>query len=275
MSPKELPAPTAGGDLTTLLRARHSQATEKKAPAVTDPFAPDPVDPAAVTGTDEERLTVFEAAMQAAQDRAESSLKAARARFVVEAGTALRAIRDDDLYLLRNASFEEYVVQRWQMDRTRAYQLIDAAPTMTVLSKIFDTAPVESHARVLAPVLAEHGEQAVREVVAAARQEGKLTAAAMKDTAKRLNYIAVPAPEQAVPTQPASGEPQVADTPGAARAAIRMEQGMTALRAAHKALRGKVIPDMLAADPQRGAEMSAQVADLARKIERLATPKQP
>jgi hypothetical protein len=236
-------------------------------PETPDPFAPRPLDPAAVTGTDEQRLAAFEAAISEAQETAAGSLKAARARFVVEAGTALRAIRDDTLFRLTHETFEDYIRQRWDMDRTRAYQLIDAAPVMLVMSKIFDTAPVESQARALAPVLAAHGEVAVREVVAAARQSGdKVTVKAIRGAADRLNYLPPPAP---APAEGQPAEPVTEHTPEQARALVRLEQGLAALRGAHRALRGRVIADALEADPERGQVLAAQVRDLAGKIDRL------
>lgn len=235
-------------------------------PAVLDdPFAPQPVDPAAVTGSTEQRLAAFEAAIDRAKERAGSTLKAARARFVVEAGTALRAIRDEDggLYKVTHETFEDYITDRWDMDRTRAYQLIDAAPVMLVMSKIFDTAPVESHARVLAPVLEGHGEPAVREVFAAVRTTGeKVTAAAIREAADRLGYARVP-------LQPTADEHEALPTDHTAvqaRALVRLEQGLAALKVAHRALRGRVIPDGVAADQAHGSELVGEVADLARKI---------
>lgn len=233
-----------------------------------DPFAPQPVDPAAVTGSAQERLAAFEAAIDRAKERAGTTLKAARARFVVEAGTALRAIRDEDggLYKVTHETFEDYISARWDMDRTRAYQLIDAAPVMLVMSKIFDTAPVESHARVLAPVLEGHGEPAVREVVAAARVTGeKVTAAAIREAAGRLHYL----PSPTAPGDDADDFP-TDHTPVQARALVRLEQGLAALRVAHRALRGRAIPDAVAADHEHGSELVAEVADLAGKISRLA-----
>lgn len=272
MSPgkKQLPAPGRATGLSDVLRARHNPTPTFVEPAApVDPFAPKVLDPAAVTGTAEERLAAFEAAIDEAKETAGQTLKAARARFVVEAGTALRAIRDEDggLYRVTHETFEDYIRQRWDMDRTRAYQLIDAAPAMLAMSKIFDTAPVESQARALAPVLEAHGEEAVREVVVAVRQAGdKLTAAALKGAALRLRYI---------PEQPAAGpddapaEQPSEHTPEQARALVRLEQGLAALRGAHRALRGRVISDALAADPERGRMLAAQVRDLAGKIERL------
>lgn len=235
-----------------------------------DPFAPQPVDPAAVTGSAEQRLAAFEAAIDRAKEQAGTTLKAARARFVVEAGTALRAIRDEDggLYKLTHETFDEYISSRWDMDRTRAYQLIDAAPVMLVMSKIFDTAPVESHARVLAPVLQGHGEPAIREVYAAVRTTGeKVTAAAIREAADRLHYLPPPAPTS---EDESDDDPATEHTPSEARALVRLEQGLAALRGAHRALRGRVIPNAVAADHARGSELVAEVADLAGKISRLA-----
>lgn len=237
--------------------------------APADPFAPEPVDPAAVTGSAEQRLAAFEAAIDRAKERAGTTLKAARARFVVEAGTALRAIRDEDggLYKVTHKTFEEYIAARWDMDRSRAYQLIDAAPVMRVLSKIFDAAPVESHARILAPVMEGHGEPAVREVVAAVRTTGeKVTAAAIREAADRLNYL----PAQTPPAEESDEDLKAEHTAEEARALVRLEQGLAALRGAHRALRGRVIPDAVRADHVRGSELVAQVADLAGKISRLA-----
>lgn len=274
MSPKELPAPGRAGGLADVLRARHS-AAEKPGPDVAvpvpdDPFAPQPVDPAAVTGSAEQRLAAFEAAIDRAKEQAGTTLKAARARFVVEAGTALRAIRDEDggLYKLTHDTFDEYIGARWDMDRTRAYQLIDAAPVMLVMSKIFDTAPVESHARVLAPVLQGHGESGVRDVFAAVRTTGeKVTAAAIREAADRLRYLPPPASSTENETE---AEPLPTEhTPDQARALVHLEQGLAALRKAHRALRGRVIPDAVRADHKRGSELVTEVADLAAKISRL------
>lgn len=239
-------------------------------PAVpADALTPQPIDPDTVTGSAADRLAAFEAAMDRAREQAGTTLKAARARFVVEAGTALRAIRDEDggLYKVTHETFEDYITARWGMDRTRAYQLIDAAPVMLVMSKIFDTAPVESHARVLAPVLEGHGEPAVREVVAAARVTGeKVTAAAIREAAGRLHYL----PSPAAPGDDAAPLPVAGHTPVQARALVRLEQGLAALRVAHRALRGRAIPDAVAADHEHGSELVAEIADLAGKVSRLA-----
>lgn len=283
MSPKELPPPSRAGGLMDVLRARHQREDEPGSsegeqsttlvPAVVDPFAPQPVDPATVTGTAGERLAAFEGAIDRAKETASQTLKAARARFVVEAGTALRAIRDEDggLYKVTHATFEDYIRDRWDMDRSRAYQLIDAAPAMLAMWKIFDKAPVESHAAILAPVLEDHGEAAVKTVVEDIGQSGgKVTAAAIRETAQRLGYV--PKPAQTPENEDEPDDPPAGLTPEQVKvlALARLQEGFVALRTAHKALRGRVIPDAVAADHEQGSRLVAQVADLAAKISRLA-----
>lgn len=222
-----------------------------------DPFTARPVDPATVTGTDAERLAVFEAAMEAARGTAEHSLRASRARFVIEAGTALRGIRDQGLHLVTHPSFEDYVQGRWQMDRTRAYQLIDACPAMLALSKIFDTPPVESQARALAPVLARHGEDAVRIVVDTARQEsGKVTAASVSRAAGRLGYI----PEQADGGPGEDAPPPGPDTLGELREALAV------LRKADRLLSNGTLALALTQDRDAASGIAREAAQTARRI---------
>jgi len=106
-----------------------------------------------VTGTPAEQLRAFETAIDSANKTAQTTLTAARARYVIEAGTALREIRGRELHKVTHSSFETYVEQRWGMSRPRAYELIGAAPLMLAVSEISDTPVVESQVRVLAPVL--------------------------------------------------------------------------------------------------------------------------
>lgn len=270
MSPKELPAPGRAGGLSDVLRSRHAGAKRPvtAAASAVSPFVPAPVDPETVTGTPAEKLAVFEAALDRARDAAGETLKASRARFVVEAGTALRAIRDVDggLYKLTHSTFEDYVQDKWGMDRSRAYQLVDAAPVMRAMWKIFDAAPIESHTPIVAPVLEVHGEVAVQEVVASIRTAGeKVTALSLREAIGRLGYVSSPAPAPVVEeTQPGEHSPQQA------LALARLEQGLAQLRGAHRALRGRVVPNAVAADSVHGSELVAEVADLAGKIGRLA-----
>jgi len=162
------------------------------------------VDPAAVTGSPAEQLAVYEAAIDAAHETARSTLAAAKARYVVEAGTALREIRDRGLYKLTHADLESYCEERHGITRARIYQIIDAAPVMIAMSKFLDTPLVESHARVLEPVMRAHGVDAARDLVAKAQENGKVTAAALKQARRDAGYEPAPL-ERSAPTRPATG----------------------------------------------------------------------
>lgn len=232
--------------------------------AAADPFTARPIDPATVTGTDAERLAVFERAIEQATEQAGESLRAAKARFAIEAGTALRAIQAGSLYLAAgHVSFEAYAKARWDMSRSRAYQLMDAAPVMAVVSKILDTAPVESQAVAVAPVLAQHGEDAVRKVMDAAReQSGKVTAAAIREQARRLGYI----PEQ----DAEQGRQEPDDDARAAAAVVKLHQAVTALQRVQRELNTGVLAlghrPRFAADAERCRELAQQAQAIAQGI---------
>jgi hypothetical protein len=69
-----------------------------------------------------------------------------------EVGTALTEIRDRRLYRATHETFEAYLHERWSMSRPRAYQLIEAAATVGVLSTNVDTPRSEAVVRELAPL---------------------------------------------------------------------------------------------------------------------------
>lgn len=98
-----------------------------------------------------------------------------------EVGIALADIRDRKLYRADYGTFEEYAERRWQMTRSRAYQMIDAAG---VVSTIVDTelpAPAnEGQARELGRV--PKPERAAVWAETVERTDGKPTAAAVRET---------------------------------------------------------------------------------------------
>jgi hypothetical protein len=98
-----------------------------------------------------------------------------------EVGLALADIRDRNLYRADYGTFEEYAEQRWQMSRSRAYQMIDAAG---VVSTIVDTElppPAnEGQARELGRV--PEPERAAVWAETVERTDGKPTAAAVRET---------------------------------------------------------------------------------------------
>lgn len=72
----------------------------------------------------------------------------------VAVGEALLEIRDRGLYRESHATFREYLAVRWQLSRSRGYQLIDAAQVSGALSTAVDLEPPanEAQARALVPL---------------------------------------------------------------------------------------------------------------------------
>jgi hypothetical protein len=104
----------------------------------------------------------------------------------VQVGHALLTIREQRLYRESYTTFEDYCRQRWDLSRPRAYQLIDAAQVIDVVSTIVDIVPVnEAQARPLASLPAEQQVEVWREVVETA-PAGKVTAKHVQETVKRV-----------------------------------------------------------------------------------------
>lgn len=104
----------------------------------------------------------------------------------VEVGQALAEIRDQKLYRGEFGTFEEYCSQRWQLARTRAYELISASETAKGMSEISDkyTPKNEGQAKQLRGLNPEMAVEVMRE--AESNTDGKVTAAAIKDARERL-----------------------------------------------------------------------------------------
>lgn len=70
-----------------------------------------------------------------------------------EAGNALREIRDQKLYRQTHSNFEAYCSERWNISKTRAYELISASKVVLQLSAEADVLPEnEKQARPLSPL---------------------------------------------------------------------------------------------------------------------------
>jgi hypothetical protein len=80
-------------------------------------------------------------------ERCEQSIDHLRQAFI-DAGSALATIRDQRLYRVQYATFEDYCQQRWGFSRVRAHQLIDAARTSITLLTIVNTTLPENEAQV-------------------------------------------------------------------------------------------------------------------------------
>lgn len=95
---------------------------------------------------------------QAQLTACESSIDGLRVAFWA-AGRALQVVRDGRLYRDRYATFDEYVEQRWDMQRSYAHKLIRAWP---LAAELHPVAPAinEGQVRELLPVAAQHGAEA-------------------------------------------------------------------------------------------------------------------
>ncbi|MCM6773109.1 hypothetical protein NDR87_04340 [Nocardia sp. CDC159] len=118
----------------------------------------------------------------------ESSIGTLRLAFWA-AGRALQIVRDGRLYRDAYATFDDYVEQRWDMQRSYAHKLIRAWP---LAARLHPMAPGinEGQIRELLPVAAEHGEEAAVTVYAT------LAAGTPKVTAGKIREAISVLPEQ-------------------------------------------------------------------------------
>jgi hypothetical protein len=114
----------------------------------------------------------------------------------VEVGAALAEIRDSRLYRETHKNFTDYCRERWGMDRTHAYRLVDAAEAVRNLSPIGDNAAVplpatESQARPLTSLPPEQQREVWKKAVETAPTNGngepKITAAHVEATVAKHN----------------------------------------------------------------------------------------
>jgi hypothetical protein len=99
----------------------------------------------------------------------------------VEVGLALREVRDSRLYRVTHGRFEDYCKERWQIERRRAYQLIDAAG---VAENVNPGSQIgEKHIRPLTSLPPEVQREVWQKSVETA-PNGKVTAAHVEKVAK-------------------------------------------------------------------------------------------
>jgi len=154
---------------------------------------PERIDPDRFTGTAEERLAALEGALDEAGSHARAGIDMMKAWLDEQRGVVLREIRDNELYKVKATSFGQYVHDRWQMSRPRAYELIAAAPVLRLLSGIPDSRAGVSQALALAPAYEQGGESGVRNALrqaeaTAATDGSRVTAASLKRTVQALGY---------------------------------------------------------------------------------------
>ncbi|MEV6427986.1 hypothetical protein [Nocardia sp. NPDC051463] len=116
----------------------------------------------------------------------ESSIDTLRIAFWA-AGRALQIVRDGRLYRDSHETFDDYVEQRWDMQRSYAHKLIRAWP---LAARLHPVAPAinEGQVRELLPVVAEHGEEAAVTVytTVAGGADAKVTAGKLREAVALL-----------------------------------------------------------------------------------------
>jgi hypothetical protein len=122
-----------------------------------------------------------------------------------DARFCLLAIRDEKLYQTKFKSFEAYCKETWDISRSRAYQLIEAAEVAKDLSTNGRQITSERQARELARVPQEKRE----EVFDKAASNGKPTAAAIRAAAEEV--LDEPEEEDEWPVVEASPEDRMAE----------------------------------------------------------------
>ena len=110
-----------------------------------------------------------------------------------EVGNALAKIRDDRLYRIKYATFEDYCRERWRMSKTHANRLIDSSEVIANLTPIGVTPTNEAQARELAS-LEPDVQRAVWQIAVSTaptndKGEPVLTAAHIKAVAEDLTDV--------------------------------------------------------------------------------------
>jgi hypothetical protein len=132
----------------------------------------------------------------------------------IEVGHALLVIRDQRLYRQTYGAFEDYLRERWDLSRPRAYQLIDAAQVVDTVSTSVDIVPVnEAQARPLTSLPPEQQVEVWKEAIETAPPSG-ITAKHVQATVKRAKsqatgeQVRTPTPKAPEPRRPARQEVQ-------------------------------------------------------------------
>lgn len=108
----------------------------------------------------------------------------------IEVGNALATIRDQRLYRATHATFEDYCQDRWGLTRRHINHTIAAAQVVENLGNLGTMVPKpanERQARPLTKLPPEQQREAWEEAVATA-PDGRVTAAHVERTVKRLTY---------------------------------------------------------------------------------------
>lgn len=133
-------------------------------------------------------------------------------RGYVEAGEALRTIRDARLYRETHGTFEDYCRERWGWERRRAYQLIEAADVVQNIAQLGAPIPAnDAQARELVGLPAEDAAHIMRTAAEAGQtvtariiRETRIQITQPKETQKETTMTAAPS-RLAIPQPPKYG----------------------------------------------------------------------
>ncbi len=101
---------------------------------------------------------------------------------------ALETIRDERLYRETHGRYEDYVRERWQITRGRAYQLIAYAAVNRDVSTIVGADLNEAQARVLAPLATENRQAVAGEAVRRSQETGEPITAALLEEIRHARF---------------------------------------------------------------------------------------
>jgi hypothetical protein len=147
----------------------------------------------------------------------------------IEVGSALMEIRNSRLYRQTYATFEEYCQERWDLRKSRIYQLMDAAEVVenlkssTIVELSSGSTPLptnEAQARPLAKLGLEMQRQVWRRAVETA-PEGKITARHIETVVREF--------------QAAQAEPASFTCPRCGQRAVQINEGAMCLNEACRA----------------------------------------
>lgn len=175
-------------------------------------------------------------------------------------GNALLEVQSTKLYRLRNETFAEYVRDRFNLSRKRAYDVIDAAKGVSQICDTDLTLPTrESQARELSRVPAEQRADVWEETLS--RTDGKPTAKAVREVAEEIDLDA-----SVADFHERNGGPPVVDVlDDADRAQLTLESFQAALRDAKNAAR--YIRDGF--DRSRSTELRSEIQSIRALLDQL------
>ncbi|MFG2533548.1 hypothetical protein [Streptomyces sp. NPDC048516] len=229
------------------------------------PYNAEPVDPARLPADRRQRLAALEDALMTAERTRSKSVAWSKARWMIETGTALQVLVDEDLYLEDDEypTLETYATHRLHMSRGHVYELVaDASRLLAIapLSEISDKPFNASHARVLAPLMEPHADEGGKTkaeiVVADVDTSGrKRTAAALRRAAAKRGFTI---------TEPAV--PSARDADGGA--VKRLRGLLKTQETVYDALGSGVLREALSSDPAATQALLKEFARCAARTDR-------